>query len=250
MSRRPPSKPRRLPRRERVVVSWLFPSGDGKVSGWFMSSMLNLFSFDVQATGGRVLSGGWLPMMSGPNLSSARNRQASQFLDDKDADWLLIVDSDMTFAPDALERVLAEADPVKAPVVGGLCFGKHPKLDGSDEYWATMYGFDTSGDSIKTFRYEAWPEDTMFQVNATGTAFLLIHRTVLEAVRDKFADRAPWIWFEEMNNGGYVWGEDTTFCLRAQQCGFPVFVHTGVEVGHMKPEAITADTFRKWKATS
>ena len=160
----------------------------------------------------------------------------------------MIVDSDMKFAPDSLDRLLAEADPVKAPIVGGLCFGKN-HLEGSVEYWATMYGFDVKDDSIKTYRYESWPEDTMFPVNATGTAFLLIHRSVLEAMRERFKDRAPWIWFEEMNNRGYTWGEDTTFCLRAQQCGFPIYVHTGVEIGHVKPETISGDTFRRWKAS-
>jgi GT2 family glycosyltransferase len=29
-------------------------------------------------------------------------------------------------------------------------------------------------------------------------------------------------------------GEDLTFCLRAAAAGYPIHVHTGVQVGHMK----------------
>ena len=229
-----------LPRSERVVVSWLFPQD---VSGQFTGSLVNMLGYDLHVAGGRVLNGGgFIPISSGPNLSTARNKQVTAFLE-MDADWLLIVDSDMAFEPDALERLMVEADPVRAPVVGGLCFGKKQLPDGTLEYFPTMYGFDSE---LRSFRYNEWPDNTMFPVNGTGTAFLLIHRSVLEAMRDKFQDRAPWVWFEEVNFSGQIFSEDVTFCVRAQQCGFPIHVHTGVEILHMKPEAISAATYRGW----
>lgn len=241
------SQPRRrsnqtlLPPSDTVFVSWLFPQD---VSGQFMGSMMNLLGYDLHVAGGRILNGGgFLPFASGPNISTARNKQAREFLKTR-ADWLLIVDSDMAFEPDSLERLMVEADPEKAPIVGGLCFGKTQKPDGRLEYWPTLYQFDKD---LKSYRFNEWPENTMLPVNATGTAFLLIHRSVLEAMGDKFGDREPWVWFEEINFNGHVYGEDVTFCMRAQQCGFPIHVHTGVEITHMKPEAITADTYKRWR---
>ncbi len=209
-----------------------------------MGSLVNLLGYDLHAAGGRILNGGgFIPITSGPNLNTARNKQVRQFLT-MDADWLLIVDSDMAFEPDALERLMVEADPVEAPIVGGLCFGKKQLADGTLEYWPTLYKFDKD---MKTFRFNEWPENTMFPVNATGTAFLLIHRDVLVAMADKFADRDPWPWFEEVNFDGHVYGEDVTFCIRAQQCGFPIHVHTGVSITHMKQEAIDEGTYHRWR---
>jgi hypothetical protein len=37
--------------------------------------------------------------------------------------------------------------------------------------------------------------------------------------------------------------EDITFCLRAGACGFPVYVHTGIEIGHMKEQMLTAELY-------
>lgn len=245
MSRSLP-KPKKVPRRDRVVVSWLFPD---QVSGHFMISMLNMLNYDLHVAGGRIQNGGTVfPVTSGANITTARNKQVSGFLDDSDADWLLIVDSDMTFPPDALETLIVNADPVEAPIVGGLCFGVRDDSRGL-EYWPTMYQFDVVDDELLSYRIKSWEPDSMFPVHATGAAFILIHRTVLESMRVKFAERAPWIWFEEQNHNGRPWGEDMTFCLRAIQCGFPIYVHTGVHIGHMKTRKVTVDTYNDWKAS-
>jgi hypothetical protein len=44
-------------------------------------------------------------------------------------------------------------------------------------------------------------------------------------------------WFKEVPVGAplALMGEDLTFCLRCQAAGIPVHVHTGIQVGHMKP---------------
>ena len=241
MSRSQQRKQRKPPSRGKVVVSWLFPSD---VSGLFTVSLANLLGYDAHHKRRIIDGGGLIPITSGPNLSTARNGQARQFLEDQTAEWLLIVDSDMTFDPDSVDALIAEADPVKAPIVGGLCFGK---TDTRDEllYWPTIYRYDSE---LRAQRLTEWPENTMLQVSATGTAFLLIHRTVLETMQAKFKDRAPWVWFESLLFDGREFSEDHTFCLRAQQCGFPIHVHTGVEIGHVKREQITLQRAMKWNA--
>jgi hypothetical protein len=77
------------------------------------------------------------------------------------------------------------------------------------------------------------------QVSATGTGFLLMHRGALEKVRRHAGDTAA-PWFRESPVGAplSLMGEDMTFCLRAGAAGIPVHVHTGVQVGHMKPEML------------
>jgi len=88
-------------------------------------------------------------------------------------------------------------------------------------------------------RPEVLPENQLVPVSATGTGFLLIHRSVLEKIRETGNNvSAPW--FQEMAVGEpmALMGEDMTFCLRAGALGFPTYVHTGIQVGHMKPAMI------------
>jgi GT2 family glycosyltransferase len=163
-------------------------------------------------------------------------------------DWLWMVDTDMEFDHDALERLVRSAHDedtgeVKAHVVGGLCFGVH---DG--ELWPTLYAVDTNdAGEMGVFRYNDYPrpdadEDCMFQVVATGAAFLLVHRTVLEQIAAADFNRT-YPWFQETELQGKTCGEDFTFCLRAGQVGYPVWVNTAVRIGHHKSYVLREDMF-------
>jgi GT2 family glycosyltransferase len=172
---------------------------------------------------------------SGPNISTPRNKITDDFLARQKAPWLLMVDTDMVFAADALDRLIAAADPVERPLLGGLC---HSPAAG--EVRPTMYELTQKPTGELAFaHWETWPEDTCVRVSATGTGFLLMHRDALEAVAAASKDvAAPW--FRESPVGAplTLMGEDMTFCLRAAAAGIPVHVHTGVQVGHMKPEML------------
>jgi hypothetical protein len=172
---------------------------------------------------------------SGPNISTPRNKVTDEFLRHQRAPWLLMVDTDMVFAGDALDRLVVAADPVERPLLGGLCFSP-----AAGEVRPTMYELTQkdTGDLAFTHR-ETWPEDTCVRVSATGTGFLLMHRDALLTVEKASRDQAA-PWFRESPVGAplTLMGEDMTFCLRAAAAGIPVHVHTGVQVGHMKPQML------------
>src|SRR5206468_643087 len=69
-----------------------------------------------------VNGGGHLANSSGANITNARNEVVDAFLDQHDADWLWFIDTDMTFDPDILDRLVKAAHPEKRPIVGALCF--------------------------------------------------------------------------------------------------------------------------------
>ena len=51
-------------------------------------------------------------------------------------------------------------------------------------------------------------------------------------------------WFAFGNNGTFGGaGEDMEFCRRAAECGFPIYVHTGVALGHLKEIEVTVADF-------
>lgn len=226
--------------RDKVVVGYCHPTD---VSAGFHDSLLSLVVHDFNSHQHVVNGGGRIARYSSANISNARNGIVRKFLDETRAGWLWMVDADMKFDPDTLDRMMDVAHPKRAPIVGGLCFG----VD-EGELFPTLYDLRDGDDGKPTMvRYNEYPPDTMFQVVATGAACILIHRSVLTALRDKFPE--PWPWFAESIHNGNPMGEDVTFCLRAGLAGFPLFVHTGIEIGHAKTQVLTAELYRKQRAT-
>jgi len=225
---------------DRVVIAYIHP---GQTSAYFTHGLVNLLMYD-QATSRRVV--GCLNEWSSANVSAARNSLTQRFVDDyPQADWLLWVDADMAFDHEALDRLLASADPVRAPIVGGLCFGAT-----FGQLFPTIYQFVTDDDDkICTVRMDDYPDDTLIPCAATGAAFVLIHRRVFEEMREaEFNVAFPW--FQETELAGNPSGEDITFMLRAGLLKFPIHVDTGVRIGHHKSTVLDHDTFRAQQEAS
>lgn len=164
------------------------------------------------------------------NTLSERRNDAVKALLDSACDWLLFVDSDMGFGPDAIDRLLEAADPVQRPIMGALCFGLQQRdPDGMGGYvtkpFPTIFDFD--GQFQIRWNYQ---RDTVTRVAATGCAFLLIHRDVLAKMRSECGDT----WFDRARLNTELLGEDLSFCARVGELGFPVHVHTGVRTSHYK----------------
>jgi GT2 family glycosyltransferase len=169
----------------------------------------------------------------GPNISTGRNRLCADFLARPGApEWLFMCDTDMVLQPDTIDRLIAAADATEVPVLGGLCWS----LEAGRKV-PTMYELVQKAPGELAFtRHVRWPQDAVVRVGATGAACLLIHRSVLEAVRLASGDiAAPWFRETALRDVPMaLMGEDLTFCLRCAAAGIPVHVHTGVKAGHMK----------------
>ena len=207
---------------DHVVIAYLRPV---LVHGEFAESLLSIV-MEGKTPVDAVLRLEW-----GPNLSTGRNRLCADFLERPGSpEWLFMCDTDMVLPADAIDRLIAAADPVEVPVLGALCWS----LDAGVKV-PTMYELTEKAPGVLAFtRLSRWPENAVVRVSATGAACLLIHRSVLEAVRAASGDvAAPW--FRETAVGPLaLMGEDMTFCLRCAAAGIPVHVHTGVKAGHMK----------------
>ncbi len=162
-------------------------------------SLLPLLALDLGLEQ-RIWRGGYLfQQVSSVGVVEGRNGAVEAFLDSP-AEWLFFVDADMGFEPETLERLLAVADPQERPIVGGLCFG-FGSLSSQTEHGnaVTKHPFPTIFDlkdtpedgPMFTPRWGYVPNEVQ-QCAATGAALLLIHRTVFEAMSDKFG---PGQWF-------------------------------------------------------
>jgi len=206
----------------RAVIGFVHP---GEVRAEFCTSLI------ATAMQGNTRIDQVIAYESGPNISTARNLVAAEFLDNQRAPWLLMCDTDMVFAPTALDRLIAAAHPVERPIVGALCYSPM-----AGELYPTMYEMVEKGPGrIGFVRPTTVPDDQLVKLSATGTGFLLVHRSALAKVRETSGDAsAPWFRETAVGEPMALMGEDLTFCLRAGLAGIPVHVHTGVQVGHMK----------------
>jgi hypothetical protein len=232
-----------------VVIGFMF---NERVSGYFAHCLADLIRVDSQGhnyVGGKA--GGLISISTGPRVAEGRNRLIDEFASQygEGSEWLLMLDTDMTFPGTLLDQLMAVADPEKVPILGGLCFtggrGHEPK--------PTIYREVVVGEMVSVRPVLDYPRDALVKVGATGAACMLMHRSALGAMKNHFETTAdgkhnPYPWFAEGIVGpeGDAWGEDILFCLRANALGIPVHVLTSAKLGHIKPTVIDEVFFDNW----
>lgn len=173
------------------------------------------------------------------SIAKARNEITKVFLAGR-SEYLWFVDADMGFPKDALQKMLAVADPIERPIIGGLCFA-HRTEGYDDETYAEYFGHiptlsmwnKNENGEVETFStVSEYPKDTLVRVDSTGAAMILIHRNVLERVLAEFGEH----WFTQLPHPTRPepFGEDTSFFIRCDKLGIPLHVHTGVRTSHDK----------------
>lgn len=221
---------------DRVVLSWCDP---GTVDGAFAAAIVVLATArpDRLAQVIRVQGSGL--------LSRTRNMQVTAFLDDTEAAWLLMVDSDEVLAPDVFDLLVAAAHDRSHPVVSGLVFGAFPSGGPYPRPVPLAYDY-IDGSFVPVTSIEP---RRLHKVDGVGTGCLLMHRSVLEAMR---ADATPgmrdWCWFVDGPTGDGRWmSEDLTFCKRLGERGVPIHVHTGAVLPHRKQHWESDQTYNLWR---
>lgn len=209
----------------------------------FGASLLDLIMFDA-AHENRITSHrfGHVHKEAGADsIYAARNRIAQIMLDESEAEWCFLIDSDMGFAPDTVEQLVTSADPEERPVMGGLAFAQ--KSAGVGPMFArryrgvpTVYAMAKDGKEVGFLPMVDYPRDSIVKCAGTGAACLLVHRSAFETVREEYGDQ----WFshvpkKDVEAGQFDhYGEDLSFCLRLAAVGIPIHVDTAVKTTHDK----------------
>lgn len=217
-----------------VAVGFLDP---GHWSHCFGQSLIDLYLGDAFGAKRMVPHGKQLrDNAQAGGIVAGRNSIAATFLDDTECEWLFMVDSDMGFAADTVERLIESADQTARPVVGGLCFSL--RRESAGEFYGqkyvvtpTCYEYVDADDEVGFRSIIDYPRDAVFPVAATGAACLLIHRMVLARMRALGGDH----WFDPIAHpAGKVFSEDLSFCLRLAALDIPLHVDTSVRTTHDK----------------
>lgn len=225
-----------------VVVGYL---DAGRVSTCWALSYRDLIVADLTGPGRIVGPGGAeLRNLTGTGgIPAGRNRIAADFLDRTGGEWLWMVDTDMGFAPDTVERLIASADPVERPVMGALTFQLKRQPRSVTTLRAERFRIQPvlleylELDDEVGFRPLAdYGRDQVVRVAGTGAACLLIHRDALAKVRAEHGDA----WFEPLvhptgdRGKPRPFSEDLSFCVRLAGVGIPVHVDASVKTTHEK----------------
>ncbi len=203
----------------------------------FRDCMERMIFYDAMNNERIIAGGGRIAMRHGTGgIVQARNQVVDQFLD-SDSDFLFWIDTDMGFEADVVDRLLEVADVDEAPIVGGLCFAqKETTQDGYGGYRCkprvTLLDWIEHPEGGNRMTGRAWYAPNMVtEVASTGSACILIHRRVFEAIREEHG--ATW-YNRILGDDKLPLGEDISFCVRASALGFPILVHTGVRTTHYK----------------
>jgi len=212
----------------------------GTVNGAFAYRLIQL----AQARSARL--GPFVRVKGSGLLSKQRNRVVKQFLDGTKSDWLLLIDSDEQLSLEAFDKLLETAHDKERPVVAGLVFAGFG-VEGAPYPKPVPAIFQDAPEGfLPLYKYD---KDSVFEIDAAGTGCLLIHRSVLEKMRET-ADKnqgIDWCWFWDGPVDGNWIGEDLLFCRRIRALGFPIYVNTGAILPHQKSYWLDERHHQLWK---
>ena len=172
-------------------------------------------------------------LLRGSLVYDARNK-ITQYALSQDFDYVLWLDSDMTFEPDLMEKLMADIegrDDIDA--VTGLCFGRRPPFK------PCIYKrleIKRDGNMVMPIA-ENWfnyPRDQLFEVEACGFACVLMKIDTLKATG--IYGQVPFYPIGGM-------GEDLTYCRRAKDLGIRFWCDSRLKIGHLMRVGVD-ETFR------
>lgn len=179
----------------------------------------------------------------GPYMDRNRNEFTYRSLTlAADCDVMLCIDDDIKFTVDDILDLLKWMNRYNVHVAGGAYASPH---DGKN--FIVAYREGEPGEYVDLTVEEVDAMDrhnpTTCRVDAIGTGFLAVHRSVLELMPLMYQAPCPWFAEATYTSGddaiGVHLGEDLTFCARLNAVGIPVYIAPHVRVTHFKKVGIT-----------
>ena len=155
----------------------------------------------------------------------ARNQLTQYAIRKGGYDFVLWLDSDMTFDADLLDRLMEDIE--GRQVVTGLCFGRRPPFKPCI-YQSLDVQMDGQMIHPKCETMYNYPRDSLFEVAACGFACVLMRMDVLESMGVYGVPFFP--------VGGL--GEDLTFCWRAAKLDIKFHCDSRLKIGHIMRIAV------------
>jgi GT2 family glycosyltransferase len=143
------------------------------------------------------------------------------------ADYVLFVDSDIVFPPDAIDTLLAH----NKDMVSGLYFGRispHNPIAYKSIEPLRIFQKNAKSETISDIN------TPLQEVAAAGLGFCLIKMDAIRKISKRY--KVP---FEPMRG----LGEDFSFFIRAKKCGCKLFLDTTIDLKHVGTKAFDRQDF-------
>lgn len=158
------------------------------------------------------------------------NRSYNDFLDTTELEWIMLMGDDHQWPPWMLLKLVALMEEQNLDIIAPLCFKRdfpptpvvYMYQEATEEV-AHKYAYDPKeARALYPIDLTKFPEGGVIEVDAVGSAGMIVRRKVLEALERPF-----------FRLGESQWGEDLDFCRRAQQAGFKIHVDLDLPLGHI-----------------
>lgn len=163
-------------------------------------------------------------------LDRARSVLLSKWYKTSPHDVALMVDADIGFSP---EQALQVCNLARAK--RGIAHAAYPVRGGTRLALSPL----TREQAIR-FAADAPP----LEIAHAGTGFLAVHRDVVRALTERLhevdvGDDRAWPFFHQILDDQHQWGEDYSFCMRARQAGFQVWLDPSIQLCHRSEVTLT-----------
>ena len=202
----------------------------------FFTSWTKLLTGGVRNGDSVLMPAGWMP------AHWASNALARDFLRTK-KDSLLMIDDDMMFEQDDLEKLRTNARNQEFDIISGFCTHRRwpPKPVVMREIEQPGEPFSLYGRAYKYVTSEINDGDIV-EVDAVGLAFTLIKRHVLEAMTEEYGP----MFTSYFSYGPGFESDDIPFAQKARSMGFRIGVDTSVKIGHIGQAIFGWPDYKQW----
>ena len=171
----------------------------------------------------------FVSFLIGTLIYESRNTLAKQAIATK-ADYIMWLDSAMTFAPDIMPRLQQHLEDGK-DIVTGLYFRRRPPF--TPVLFKTLERIDE--DSARHENYDDYPDNSLFEIGGCGFGCVMTRTSVLE---DVFLN------YHKCFAPACSIGEDLAFCLRARELGYKIYCDSTIKCGHVGQLVVDESVYR------
>ena len=207
--------------KDTVAIAWC---DNGMVDGKFMQGVTDV----MLHSGANVVT---TLRSQGNQIARQRDKVINYWYDNNKSDWLFWVDSDVVVSPDTFNILWDSKDVKERPIVSGVYFTTDQPEEPLMTPLPTLFNFVNTDEAVGVARIHPMPKNQLIQIGAAGMGFVLMHRSVVERIREVIPE-APL--FSDIGHGKNFLGEDIYFFALCDKADIPVWAHTGATAPHMK----------------
>lgn len=227
-------KPQTLRKLPQIALGYI--RGHEVLGAWH-ESLLSTLLYDYETW--NIIQGRVQPQHCAHYFNVGRNTLTRKMLNQwaSECGVFVSLDCDHTFTPEQVMQLVAAVDPLERPIVSGLYYA----CDNMGEQVRPVI-LDRKENGQLESRWE-FPANELVECDVVGMGFCAIAVPLLLEMRKHAGDK--WFDFDETVHGDFM-PEDNAFCDRAQNfLGAKVYVHTGIEVGHLKPWLVRGEHMKR-----